>query len=215
MKTQRLKADEMTVTWNNRNLASVMYLAGTEGDGSLWAVSKTLIYSPAPEWTGRHISAYSKSKFNHHWPSGPLFSPCSDSNTESLEWSDFTAEFHWHPSLPMYSAVGFPQLIHQQSHFPCEKWEWERKVNSCINSNPLLGVWKGVVENPSFYSSLLFSLEYAMFCEICSAKRLQRGERKCIGRKERCKVKPEPDKKKKNCLNIGIWIILSEREKGN
>lgn len=119
------------------------------------------------------------------------------------------------PSLPMYSAVGFPQLIHQQSHFPCEKWEWERKVNSCINSNPLLGVWKGVVENPSFYSSLLFSLEYAMFCEICSAKRLQRGERKCIGRKERCKVKPEPDKKKKNCLNIGIWIILSEREKGN
>lgn len=56
MKTQCLKADEMTGTWNNRKLASVIYLAGAEGDGSLWAVSKTMKYSPAPEWTGRYIS---------------------------------------------------------------------------------------------------------------------------------------------------------------
>lgn len=51
MKTLCQKADEMTVIWNNRKLASVVNLAGAEGDGdgSLWAVSKAMKYSPAPE----------------------------------------------------------------------------------------------------------------------------------------------------------------------
>lgn len=186
----------MTVTWNNRKLASVLCLAGAEGDGSLWVVSKTMKYGPAPEWTGRHVSANSKSELKHHWPSGPLFSPCSDPDTEASEWSfDSTAEFHRHLSLPIYSALGFPQHVHQHSYFPCEKWEWERKVNSCVNSNPLLGVWKGVLEHPNFCNPFLFALEHAMLCEICSTKRLARGERKCLGKKERCKVKTEPDKK--------------------
>lgn len=37
--------------WSNRKLASVVNLAGAEGDGdgSLWAVSKAVKYSPAPE----------------------------------------------------------------------------------------------------------------------------------------------------------------------
>lgn len=122
VKMHHLKADEMTVTWNNRKLAPVTYLAGAEGGGYLWVVSKGMKHNPVSEWTGRHISAYSKSKIKHHGPSGPLFSPWSDPNTEALEWCfDSTAEFHWHLSLPIYSAVGFPQRIHQHSDFTCEK----------------------------------------------------------------------------------------------
>ena len=168
----------MTVTWNNRKLASVVYLAGADADGSLWAVSKTMKYIPAPEWTGRHVSPYSKSRFKHHWLSGPPFSPCSDLNAEALDGSfDSAAEFHWHLNLPIYSAVGFPHHIHQHSDFPCEQQEREGKVNFCMNSKPLLGVWEGVLENPNF--ATLFCLSWNMQCFVKSV--LQNGYQEVKG----------------------------------
>lgn len=202
----------MTLTWNNRKLASVMYLAGAEGDGTLWAVSKTMKYIPAPEWTGRHISAYSKSRFKYHWPSRPLLSACSDPNAEAFEWSfDSTVEFYWNLFYYLFSC-GLSQHIHQHWYFPCEKWEWERKVNPCINSDPLLGVWKAVLENPNFCNHIYFILEYVIFCKICSAKWSARDERKSLGEKKQCKVKQEPHKEKK-CLNPGMFQFFHQRGK--
>lgn len=56
------------------------------------------------------------------------------------------------------------------------------RVNSCINFNPVLVVWRRVLENPDIGNSFFFALEYARFCEICSAKWLAKDERQSQGK---------------------------------
>lgn len=125
------------------------------------------------------------------------------SKTETSEWSFYPiVEFHWHLSLTTYSAACFPQHIHQYLYFYPEKWWRERKINPCINSSPLLRVWKGILQNQMFTTPFCLLWNNFFFFLICSAKLLAKDK---VSRKEKkkCKVRTELEEKK-NCLNL--WI---------
>lgn len=154
------------------------------------------------------------------FPAPPVFRASVQSlfrsKTETSEWSFYPiVEFHWHLSLTTYSAACFPQHIHQYLYFYPEKWWRERKINPCINSSPLLRVWKGILQNQMFTTPFcLLWNKFFFFFLICSAKLLAKDK---VSRKEKkkCKVRTELEEKKKLLESMNIWILPSAREKAN
>lgn len=114
---------------------------------------------------------------------------CSDLVQIQIQrlWSDlFTLLLNFIGTyvFPSVQLWAFPNRV-TSVHISLEENGYER-VNSCINFNLLLVVWRRVLENPDFGNSFFFALEYAQFCEICSEKWLEKGERKSQGKAKKC-----------------------------